>query len=315
MIGRCFLLLLSSVLVLFSSCSEKKTRQDGGLVITALDFPSYDAARAVVGDLAEVVMILPPGTESHGYEPSPEDMVKILSSDLFVYCGGESDHWIDGILDDLDGKVATFSLLANSPVVFLEDDVGAVESVDDDSHGHDHGAVYDEHVWTSLTNEIAIIEALCGTISGLDPGNAGAYGVQSGNYIARIEELRSGFSALFEQAGHPLMVVADRFPLIYFVSEFGIPYLAAFPGCAEESEPSAKTVAYMIDRIRADGVDSIFHMELSNTMLCDLIAEETGASPYLFNSCHNITKRQFDQGVTYVDLMEENLETLREAFL
>lgn len=306
-------LLLAACLALFSSCQGGKERKDGRLVITALDFPSYDAVRAVTGDLADIRMILPPGMDSHGYEPGPEDMVAILSSDLFVYCGGESDHWMDGILNDMDGEVAVFSLLEHSPVVLMEDESGVIEAEDGEGHGHDD--VYDEHVWTSLSNEIAIIEALCGTISGLDPENAGSYGVQSGGYVARIEELRTGFTSLFEQAGHPLMVVADRFPLIYFVSEFDIPYLAAFPGCAEESEPSARTVAYLIDRIRADGVESIFHMELSNTMLCDLIADETGAGVYLFNSCHNVTKRQFDQGVTYVDLMEENLETLKEAFL
>lgn len=308
---RLILILLSFVLILFSSCSRDERTVSDGLVITAVNFPCYDAARAIAGDRADIRMLLPVGTESHSYEPSPEDIVRILSSDLFIYTGGESDYWVESLLKDLDGQVKTFSLIGHAPVVFYESEVDSLQNEEEE----EEGVVFDEHVWTSLSNEIAIIKALCGTMSGLDMGNAPFFEDNCNAYVSKLEDLKVGFSSLFDEAGHPEMVVADRFPLIYFVSEFDLPYLAAFPGCANESEPGAKTVASIIDKVKAEKIGCIFHMELSNTMLAELVAEETGAGVYQFNSCHNVSKRQFDEGITYVDLMQENLETLRKAYL
>lgn len=308
---RFLLILLFSFLILFSSCVRNERPESDGLVITAVNFPCYDAARAIAGDRADIRMLLPAGAESHSYEPSPEDIVRILSSDLFIYTGGESDYWVESLLKDLDGNVKTFSLIENAPVVFYESEVDSLQKEDEEQEE----AVFDEHVWTSLSNEIAIIKALCNTMSGLDAVNASFFEENCNAYVFKLEDIKDGFSSLFDETGHPEIVVADRFPLIYFVSEFDLPYLAAFPGCANESEPGAKTVAFIIDKVRAEKIGCIFHMELANTMLAELVAEETGAKVYQFNSCHNVSKVQFDEGITYVDLMQENLETLREAYL
>ncbi len=308
---RLVLILLASILILFSSCSRKELLDADGLVITAVNFPCYDAARAIAGDRADIRMLLPAGAESHSYEPSPEDIVRILSSDLFIYTGGESDYWVESLLRDLDGKVKTFSLIEHAPMVFYESEVDFLQQEEEEQED----GVFDEHVWTSLSNEIAIIKALCETMCGLDKDNASFFEENCNAYVVKLEDLKDGFSSLFSEVGHPEMVVADRFPLIYFVSEFDLPYLAAFPGCANESEPGAKTVAFIIDKVKDEKIGCIFHMELANTMLAELIAEETGAKVYQFNSCHNVSKRQFDKGITYVDLMQENLETLREAYL
>lgn len=308
---RFLAILVFSILVLFASCSRNERSEADGLVITAVNFPCYDAARAIAGDRADIRMLLPVGTESHSYEPSPEDIVRILSSDLFIYAGGESDYWVESLLKDLDGDVKTFSLIEHAPIVFFESDVASLEH----EEAEHEDEVLDEHVWTSISNEIAIVKALCETISGLDMDNAAFYEENCIDYVSRLAELRNDFSSLFNKVGHPEMVVADRFPLIYFVSEFNLPYLAAFPGCANESEPGAKTIAFIIDKVKEEEIGCIFHMELANTMLAELIANETGAEVFQFNSCHNVSKRQFDNGVTYVDLMQENLETLREAYL
>lgn len=307
---RLFIILLS---VLLFSCSRAPVdNQDKtGLTVIALNFPSYDAARAVIGDMGNLRMLLPLGSDSHSFEPTPEDMISLVSADLFIYGGGESDHWVDSLLSSLDCKVETFRLIDHVPVLYEEETDGVLEREENEDDSHHH---YDEHVWTSLENEISIISSLSETFSLLDKENAMYYKENAASYIADLENLRAEFSSLFEEVDTPYMLVADRFPILYFAKEFGIGYTSAFPGCAENSEPSLKTVKNLIDEVQSRGLEYIFHMENTNEMLSDVIVEETGVKALEFNSFHNISKREFDSGITYIDIARKNLEVIKEAF-
>lgn len=307
-------LLLIVCLFLLFSCSNTEERNDDRLEIMAASFPSYDAARAVAGDLASITMLVPPGGGEHSYEPSIEDVIRISGSDLFIYNGGESDTWITYILSDLDGATSTFSLLENAAFTLYEDEENiAWKEENHDGHDHSHGRVLDEHVWTSPENEIAIIQALCEEIASLDEDNREVYESNAASYIEDIREVQGTIREIVEDGMRREIIVADRFPLLYFVTEFSLDYYAAYPGCSSESEPSAKTVAFLIDKVRDDGIPVVLHMELANTLLSEVVAEETGAAVMEFSSCHNVAKRVFDSGVTYVDLMRQNAAVLKEA--
>lgn len=307
-------LLLIVCLFLLFSCSNTGERNDDRLEIMAASFPSYDAARAVAGDLASITMLVPPGGGEHSYEPSIEDVIRISGSDLFIYNGGESDTWITYILSDLDGATSTFSLLENAAFTLYEDEENiAWKEENHDGHDHSHGRVLDEHVWTSPENEIAIIQALCEEIASLDEDNREVYESNAASYIEDIREVQGTIRKIVEDGMRREIIVADRFPLLYFVTEFFLDYYAAYSGCSSESEPSAKTVAFLIDKVRDDGIPVVLHMELANTLLSEVVAEETGAAVMEFSSCHNVAKRVFDSGVTYVDLMRQNAAVLKEA--
>ncbi len=307
-------LLLIVCLFLLFSCSNTEERNDDRLEIMAASFPSYDAARAVAGDLASITMLVPPGGGEHSYEPSIEDVIRISGSDLFIYNGGESDTWITYILSDLDGATSTFSLLENAAFTLYEDEENiAWKEENHDDHDHSHGRVLDEHVWTSPENEIAIIQALCEEIASLDEDNREVYESNAASYIEDIREVQGTIRKIVEDGMRREIIVADRFPLLYFVTEFSLDYYAAYPGCSSESEPSAKTVAFLIDKVRDDGIPVVLHMELANTLLSEVVAEETGSAVMEFSSCHNVAKRVFDSGVTYVDLMRQNAAVLKEA--
>ena len=308
---RPFLLALAT-LALLVSCSPVHEVDDGRIDIIASSFPAYDAARAIVGEDAKLSMLLPVGSDSHSYEPSAEDAVRIAEADLFVYNGGEGDSWIEDLISSLDG-VRAFRLVDHVPTLLHESQDGIVEAEDEHDHDHGHGDLVDEHVWTSLENEMAIVDSLCAEISSLDPEKGEAYRRRADAYIAQIENLRQAFVRIVADAQRRTIVVADRFPLIYFAREFGLDWLAAYPGCAAGSEPSVRTVAAMIDFVRDNDIPVVLHMENANTALSSVIADETGARVLQFNSAHSVTKREFDQGMTYVDLMEENLKTLEEA--
>ena len=307
-------ILLIVCLFLLFSCSSADEGNDDRLEIMAASFPSYDAARAVAGDLASITMLVPPGGGEHSYEPSIEDVIRISESDLFIYNGGESDTWITYILSDLDGATSTFSLLENAAFTLYEDEENiAWKEENHEGHDHSHGRVLDEHVWTSPENEIAIIQALCEKIASLDEDNREVYESNAASYIEDIREVQGTIRDIVENGMRREIIVADRFPLLYFVTEFSLDYYAAYPGCSSESEPSAKTVAFLIDKVREDGIPVVLHMELANTLLSEVVAEETGAAVMEFSSCHNVSKRVFDSGVTYVDLMRQNAAVLKEA--
>lgn len=306
-----YILLLFLALVLLSSCPGTESVDDGRIDIIASSFPAYDAARAIAGTAADLSMLLPAGTDSHSYEPSVDDAMRIAEADLFIYNGGESDSWIDSILDSLEG-VNSFRLVDHVPTVLYESEQGIVEGEEDHGHEHDH-AMVDEHVWTSLENEMAIVDSLCMVISSIDPDNAETYRQRADDYISRIAGLRDEFRALADNSERRTIVVADRFPLLYFAREFGLDWFAAYPGCAAQSEPSARTVAAMIDYVNENSIPVILHMELANTMLSSAIAAETGARVLQFNSVHNVSRRDFERGVDYISLMEENLAVLEEA--
>ena len=108
-----------------------------------------------------------------------------------------------------------------------------------------------------------------------------------------------------------MIVVADRFPFRYLAETYGISYRAAFSGCSGDTEPSARTIAYLIDQVREKDLPAVYYLELSSHRVAEIISEETGARTLLLHSCHNVTRQEFDEGVTYLQLMEQNVENLK----
>ena len=305
--NRLFVPILA-VILLFVSCTGEEN-DESGFVIVAADFPSFDAARAIAGDDDDgIVMLLPPGTESHSYDPTPRDMIRIAECDLVVYTGGPSDEWVRTIISSLDTPPASFALTDQVELLTEEH----AEGMEEEEHDHNVHEI-DEHVWTSPRNEIVIIRNLSELMAGLNPAMADDYRSNASSYISKIEELDTAFRSIVQTGKRHTLIFASRFPLLYFVREYGLEYYAAFPGCAEESEPSARTVAFLIDKARELEVPCILNIELSSQMIADVIAEEAGCDVMVFNTLHNVTASDFYSGKNYVDLMGENIGVLREA--
>jgi zinc transport system substrate-binding protein len=172
---------------------------------------------------------------------------------------------------------------------------------------------YDEHVWTSPQNAIRIVQAITNLLSEADPANTSFYQQNAASYTESLKDLDVTFKELTAGAKRKTIVFADRFPFRYFADAYGLTYFAAFPGCSTETEPSAATVAFLINKIKAEKIPVVFHIELSNERMADAISAETGAKKLLLHACHNITKRDFESGLGYLDLMRRNVDNLREA--
>jgi len=293
-----------------NSCKPKKnaTRNANGKInVTVTVFPPYDFVRQIAGDKVNLNILLPPGAESHSFEPSPRDIITVQNSDIFIYIGGESDSWVDRILESMNTD--NMKILAMLEIVeAVEEEI--VEGMEEDD-GEE--AAYDEHVWTYPGNAMLIVNAITELLCEADPANADFYRENSLDYITKLAELDNAFWEVIVTAKRNTIVFADRFPFRYFADAYGLKYYAAFPGCSTETEPSAATVAFLINKIKAEKIPVVFHLELSNERMADAISRETKAKKLLFHACHNVSKRDFNAGLGYLDFMRQNVENLREA--
>lgn len=300
---RLIAILLCLCLMLCGCTAQpEKPHDKTKLQIVCTSFPAYDFAREIAGDRAELTLLIKPGSEVHSYEPTPKDMIRIQESDLFICNGGESEQWAKTLITP---KLNTIHMM------------GCVDTVEESTDGiynaEDGEPELDEHVWTSPLNAIKISEEICNALCKLDTDNAEAYKTNFAAYKAQLMALDREFRQVIKNSGKHTLVFADRFPMRYFALEYGLDCYAAFPGCSSETEPSAKTVAYLIDRVREDKIPAVLYMEFSNQKMADVICEDTGCKKLPFYSAHSVSAEQFEQGVSYLDLMRINLNSLKEA--
>ena len=318
---------------------EQNTEENKKISVVATIFPQYDFVRQIAGDDVEIKMLLKPGEETHSYEPTPQDIIAIQNSDLFIYVGGENDAWVEDILESMpDNGRKTLKLVDCVDTVEEEHVEGMKEERGHDHEDHDdhddHDAEHeedeadheehgqeeihsvheiDEHVWTSPLNAIKIVEQIKEELCEIDPENASDYEENAEAYVAQLNELDQEFQDVVDHSKRKLMIFGDRFPFRYFAEAYGLDYYAAFSGCASDTEPSAATMAFLINKVRDENIKTVLKMELSNENIAKAIAEATNADVKEFYSCHNLTAEQFADGETYLSLMEKNVETLREV--
>lgn len=285
-----------------NNANENMGDESGKIKIVTTIFPYYDFARNIAGDKAEVKMLLSPGNEPHSYDPSPSDIVAIENCDIFIYNGGESDEWVDGVLESLQNS--------DLRVLKMMDYVDALNEQETD---HTSGEELDEHIWTSIRNAQKLSKIISETLQDIDAQNSDYYSDNELIYTQLLSNIDSQFESIVENSSRKTVVFGDRFPFLYFVSDYGLNYECAFPGCSSETEPSIATVRRLIDFVKDESIPVVFYLEFSNGKTADLIAEDTGAKTLEFCSCHNVTKEQFESGISYIALMQQNAKNLEEA--
>ncbi len=301
------------VIMLLCGCTlqNNTSKNNGGKInIVTTVFPLYDFARNVAGDKANTDMLVTFGADVHSYEPTPRDIIKIIDSDLFINLGSSVDEWTDKVTEAADGK--SLNTLSAMDSVDIKDEE-AVEGMEEERGHSEHTPEPDEHIWTSPKNAELIVKSICSALEKADPSNAGYYKKNAENYIYKLNRLDGDIRSAVEGAKRKTVVFADRFPMRYFADEYGLEYFAAFPGCSSESEPSAATISFLIEKVKSEHIPVVFFTETSDGKVADTICEASGAEKLLFHSCHNITKQQFDGKATYISLMKQNLKALQTA--
>lgn len=336
-----FGLVLVVGLLAFLVLNREKFEQKKYSVVST-SFPGYDFARAVTKNTnISTKMLVKPGAETHTYEPTPQDIIDIKNADMFVYVGGDSDTWVEKILKDVDTKKTHVVKLVDLVSTVEEEIVEGMEDEDEHEHDHDHdhkhdhdhdhkhdhdhdheshahkhdhdeeeeGPEIDEHVWTSPKKAMEIVKKIAEVASEIDVAEKNKINDNAEKYVAEIAQVDKDLHQAIDGKISEI-VVADRFPFRYFADEFGLKYAAAFSGCSEQTEASAKTISFLINKVKQDKVKKIYKIELSNGKIAETVSKDTGAEVLELHSAHNVTAEDFSKGVTYVDLMKRNLVAL-----
>lgn len=280
---------------------ENKTDSDKLKIVSTI-FPYYDFARNIAGDKAEVTMLLSPGNEPHSYDPSPSDIVAIENCDIFIYNGGESDEWVESVLESLQSS--------NIKILRMMDYVNQLNEQETD---HTISEEIDEHIWTSIRNAEKLSDVISEALIEIDSENSDYYSENALLYRQMLSNVDNQIKYIVDNSSNNTVVFGDRFPFLYFVTDYGLNFECAFPGCSSETEPGISTVTRLIDYVRNEEIPVVFYLEFSNGKTASLIAEDTNAKTLEFSSCHNVTKKQFEDGVSYISLMQQNAKNLEEA--
>ena len=299
-----------------------KDTADKKLKIVTTIFPEYDWTRAVLGEReadVELTMLLDNGTDLHSFQPAVKDIMKVSGCDLLIYVGGESDEWIEDALKSAQNKdMKTINLME-----VLADSIKEEETVEgmqenEHEHGHEHEdeKEYDEHVWTSLRNASAVCDAIAETLEEMDPENKDVYASNVAAYQQKLSNLDTEYQNTADSARQNTLLFADRFAFRYLVDDYGLNYYAAFSGCSAESEASFKTVTFLAGKLDELGLKTVLTIEKSDDRIAQTVIENTETKDQKIlelNSMQSITSDEIADGVTYLSVMEDNLDVLKEA--
>lgn len=317
------LMLLAVSLIPCAALAEKKVS-----VVTTI-FPIYDWVREIAGENIEnmdLTMLLDSGADLHNFQPTAPDILKVAAADLFIFVGGESDEWTEDVLATTTNKsLRTVSLVeALGDLAKEEELVEGMEHEHEDEdgdhehedHDHEHETEMDEHVWLSLRNAQALCRVIAGELCEIDPDNAALYQSNLAAYEEKLAALDQKYAEAVAASAYDTILFGDRFPFRYLADDYGLTYYAAFSGCSAESEASFQTIVFLAGKVDELGLPAVLTIENPKARIAETIVQTTQAKNQKIlnmDSLQSITAQDVKAGVSYLAVMESNLEILKQA--
>lgn len=267
-------------------------------------FPLYEFAMEVGGDRAEVNLLLPPGVEPHAWEPRASDLVAISKSDLFLCVNENLEPWITDVVRGAGH---------DGPRVLAAAE--GVEGRDEEAlHGHGvkGGETRDPHVWLDLSYDQGIVTRIAQALSSINSENGDFYRGNAVAYNERLEALDRKYREALAACRHRTLVLGGHSAFSYLARRYGLEEIPLY-GVSADSEPTPRRLAEVVEIARDLRVQYIFFETLVSPKLARVVAEEIGAQTLLLNPGANMSKEQFDRGLTFLSILEENLENLRKG--
>ena len=309
-------LLLGAVLPV-PACADGQKLQ----IVTTI-FPVYDWIRVILEgqeSRADITMLLDSGADLHNYQPTARDILTIKQADLFIYIGGESDTWVEDVLSVAENpdRIEINLMEALGDSALEEETVEGMESHDHEEEvEEEEEPEYDEHIWLSLRNAGKLVQVIADRLAEKDPECGNTYLENARVYTEQLAALDQAYSEVVSSASLKTVLFGDRFPFRYLADDYGLTYYAAFSGCSAESEASFATVLFLAKKVDELGLPAVLTIENPGTALAETIVRstESGNQQILqMNSLQSVTARDLDSGITYLSVMTDNLEVLKQA--
>ena len=310
------------ILSLLSGCGSIPLNNEKFTIVTSI-FPEYDWVMNILGEKAaeaDVTLLLDKGVDLHSYQPTADDIIKISTCDIFIYVGGESDKWVDDVLKSAVNKDMTIINLIETLGNYVKEEKTVEGMQEEEEHSHEHGddeeKEYDEHVWLSLKNAVKICRETEKKISEKDPENREIYEANLAEYIEKLNALDKKYESALSDTNKNTLLFGDRFPFRYLTDDYGLDYYAAFAGCSAETEASFETIVFLANKTDELGLNAIVHIESSDGKIANTIRENTKNKDQkiiVLDSMQSLTLEDVKNGVTYISVMEKNLEAIEQA--
>ncbi len=340
MMKKVFALMLSLMLLVTCAAAGTGLAESKKISIVTTIFPIYDWVREIVGSDAEhvdITLLLDNGVDLHSYQPTARDILKISTADLFIYVGGESDEWVEDVLksamnpglkaislvDAMGNGIKTEEIVEGMEHEHDHDedeDHGHEEDHDhddhDEEHEHEHEEEADEHVWLSLRCARKLTAAIADVLSGIDPDSGDHYRDNASAYMEKLAVLDEQYAEAVSSSKFKTILFGDRFPFRYLADDYGLNYYAAFSGCSAESEASFATILFLTQKVDELGLPAVLTIEHPRTRIAETVVQNTaskGQKILVLDSMQGTTSADIQAGITYLSVMEANLEVLKEA--
>jgi zinc transport system substrate-binding protein len=291
----CILVVLSCSLY---ACThqEQEPVQLKKLRVTATIFPLYDMAKNIGKDKAEVSLLLPPGVEAHSYEPKPGDIVKVNQSDVFVYTGNAMEPWAEDIIRGVTKKD-----------LIIVDTSRGTKMIPGVSH---NAGALDPHIWLDFDNADIMVKNILQAFQLKDGAHNNFYAQNADDYRRKLADMDSSYKTTLGTCKSKTIVYGGHYAFGYLARRYGLKYVAA-QGITPNAEPTAADLVKLVEEIKKGKISYIFYEELTSPKIAETIAGETNTKMLLLNAAHNLSRDQLDQGISFIDILQRDLDTLR----
>ena len=282
--------------------AESKTREKPRIIATL--FPQYDFTKQIVRDRAEVQLLLPPGAESHTYEPSPADIIKISKADMFIYTGRHMEHWAEKIISSVKGqKIITVDVSKGIKLIRHEDE----------DHAGEHHHVLDPHIWTDPNNAAVMTDNILNSLCAAYPLNEEYFRKNARDFKSELQKLDDEFSNAVASGKRKKIVFGGSNAFAYLLKRYGLESISAIDICSTQADPGVKRITEIISEVKKEKIPVVFYGEMVAPKMAKTISVETGTHLLSLNSCHNLSAEDLKKGRTYVSIMRKNLANLKEG--
>lgn len=304
--------LMTMFIIVLSGCEsnievpegESAVEESRLSIVTSL-YPQYDFAKSIVGDKADVVLILPPGVESHSFEPTPKDMVTLQNADMFLYTGEVMEPWAYKLTGSIDAKIVDLS--KGISLMDLEAHEDEEQNEDEDEHEE----LVDPHFWTDPNLAIIMVDNILTSLKEVDERNADYYETNANTLKQALLDLDAEIEEVLSKTKSKTILSGGHFAFGYFVERYGLEHMSPYEGFSPDAEPTPKKITALIENIKETNAKAIFYEELIDPKVSRVISEETDIDMLLLHGAHNVTKEEFEAGKSYITFMKENLERLK----
>jgi len=309
------IILVFSLVIIGISKTNNQSQSEEKIKIIATLFPQYDFAKQIGGDKVEVSLLLTPGTETHTYEPTPQDIINVNKADIYIYTGKYMEPWSDKIANSITSDTEVLDASKNINLINEEqfEEEHNTTDINEEEHDNSHHHEYDPHIWLNPQNAIGMVKNIEKELCSIDPQNKEYYQKNAENYIKQLTNLDNEIETTIKESKKNKIAFGGTFAYAYFIQRYNLQYVSAYDSCGENSEPSVTKVKEVIDYMKENNINVIFYQELSAGKIADTISKETGATKLVFHTIHNASQEEINNGETYISLMQKNLQNLKQA--